>query len=249
VKPVVEPLPKRTTATAPKMHVAFGARLTESTPAERVTEARPTVKVERQPTEEKNAPPESAPRPRAVEEVAAVETPEPMASRTVEASVAPERPADGPETPEAPRPAARPAPTAEPPKPAPVARDIRLEVNGADRKVEVRLVERAGEVQFAVRTPDSRLAGELREHLPTLAARLEESGFHADQWRAAEAVGGERRLDVRASSEAAGQTPEHRGGQNGREQRDEQPRRTAPEEQNRSQKKGSAFEWLMQSLG
>ena len=40
------------------------------------------------------------------------------------------------------------------PKPPSTARDIKLEVSGADRKVEVRLVERAGEVHFAVRTPD-----------------------------------------------------------------------------------------------
>lgn len=110
------------------------------------------------------------------------------------------------------------------------------------------MVERAGEVQLAVRTPDDGLAGALREHLPLLSSRLEQSGFHADQWRAAEAPGVERRLDVRPSSESAGQPPDHRGGGGEREQRDDTRRPQPPEERRQAKQKGTAFEWLMQSL-
>lgn len=69
----------------------------------------------------------------------------------------------------------------EPALPASPARDIRLQVGG-ERHVDVRVTERGGEVQVAVRTPDSRLAGELRDELPALSARLEQSGFRAETW-------------------------------------------------------------------
>src|SRR5205085_2613427 len=91
----------------------------------------------------------------------------------------------------------------ETPKTPPVARDIRLEFAGADRKVEVRLMERAGEVHFAVRTPDDRLAGALREDLPSLSSRLEQSGFRAEGWHGGTDAGGERRLDVPTSQSSA----------------------------------------------
>lgn len=136
---------------------------------------------------------------------------------------------------------------ADPPKASPIARDIRLEVGGADRKVELRVIERAGEVQVAVRTPDERLAGTLRDHLPLLSSRLEQSGFHADQWKAADAGGAERRFEVRSAAESSGRAPEHHGGEQ-RQQQEEQQRPQPADERKKSQEKGKAFEWLMQSL-
>ena len=55
-----------------------------------------------------------------------------------------------------------------------------LQVTGGDQRVDVRLTERAGEVQVSVRTPDSQLAGALRDDLAALSARLEQSGFRAE---------------------------------------------------------------------
>ncbi|MEO8373461.1 MAG: hypothetical protein ABI806_30020, partial [Candidatus Solibacter sp.] len=55
------------------------------------------------------------------------------------------------------------------PKPGAV-RDVKFEVTGDDRRVEVRLSERAGEVKLTVRTSDGPLAGTLRENLPELSA-------------------------------------------------------------------------------
>jgi hypothetical protein len=87
--------------------------------------------------------------------------------------------------PETPAPAANPQ-TASPDEPAhtAAAHDIKLQVGGdGEQRVEVRVSERGGDVFVAVRTPDSRLAGDLRQNLPALAARLEQSGFHATTWQ------------------------------------------------------------------
>jgi hypothetical protein len=137
------------------------------------------------------------------------------------------------------------------PAPPPIARDIRLELGGPGRKVEVRLVERAGEVRLAVHTPDDRLADGLREQLPQLATRLEESGFRADEWRAADAGSPERRLDVNASASASPDARQHGQPQDGGQQRrDGEPRqpRDAEPQSRRNQEKGTAFQWLMESL-
>src|SRR6185437_10346897 len=93
------------------------------------------------------------------------------------------------QTPPPPPAAADPAPA--PPLPAPVAHqaevhtpnpaptaaanDIRVEVPTATGTVDVRVMERGGDVHVAVRTADSHLAGEMRDGLPALSARLEAS--------------------------------------------------------------------------
>ena len=46
--------------------------------------------------------------------------------------------------------------------------------------VDLHLVERAGEIHIAVRTPDTTLASSLRQDLGSLVSALERSGFHAD---------------------------------------------------------------------
>jgi hypothetical protein len=144
-----------------------------------------------------------------------------------------------------------PTPRRESPLPAPVARDIRLEIGSPDRKVEVRLVERAGDIHFAVRTPDGRLADGLREQLPQLSARLEQSGFRADEWRAAEAGAPERRVHVDAGASGSADARQHGQPQDGRQDRREgEPRapRDGEPENPRNKEKGKAFAWLMESL-
>lgn len=51
--------------------------------------------------------------------------------------------------------------------------------------VEVRVVERAGEVRVAVRAGDSDVVQGLRQNLSELTDRLSETGFHAETWRPA----------------------------------------------------------------
>jgi hypothetical protein len=75
-----------------------------------------------------------------------------------------------------------PAPPAEPPEPATVAakpvRVLQFEVADSEHKVEIHLSEHAGELHVAVRTPDPRLAADLREQLPSLSSRLEAPARH-----------------------------------------------------------------------
>jgi hypothetical protein len=61
---------------------------------------------------------------------------------------------------------------------------IQLPRSNSDR-VEVRLTQQSGEVHVAVRTTDPDLANGLREGLPDLVGRLQESGFRTDTWRPA----------------------------------------------------------------
>ena len=57
---------------------------------------------------------------------------------------------------------------------------------GGDTKVDVRLVERAGEVHIAVRTPDEMLAHNMREDLGSLTGKLSQSGFATESWAPAQ---------------------------------------------------------------
>jgi hypothetical protein len=147
---------------------------------------------------------------------------------------------------------------AEPPQPPPAAegrqstlRDIRFEVNGPDRRVEVRLTERAGEVQVAVRTPDSRLAADLRENLPSLSSRLEQAGFRAEglTHEAAPAAGTQRH-DVQQMTESGAGDPGPGNREPGQRQGDpqQQPRPRTPEGVRDSKSKGKDFSWFLSTL-
>jgi hypothetical protein len=117
----------------------------------------------------------------------------------------------------------------EPPKSTDAARNIRLELSGGDQRVEVRLMDRGGEIQVAVRTADSHLAGTLRENLPALSARLSENGFHTE-------------------------SPQDSGLQQHRDSREQHARQQQQQQQeqqqhpDRSKQKGKDFEWLMSTL-
>jgi hypothetical protein len=140
--------------------------------------------------------------------------------------------------PETPAPAATP-PTASPDEPAhaAAAHDIKLQVAGdGEQRVEVRISERGGDVFVAVRTPDSRLSGDLRQNLPALATRLEQSGFHATTWQPG--ASGARERIAEPQSGASGQDSEGQARQNGREQqrdRQEQKQKDAANPANAAQ--------------
>jgi Flagellar hook-length control protein FliK len=65
---------------------------------------------------------------------------------------------------------------------------IDLKVGGSDSQVDVRISQRAGDVQVTVRTPDGDLAQSLRQHLPELSERLAQNGVHGDIWHPTGAV-------------------------------------------------------------
>jgi hypothetical protein len=131
------------------------------------------------------------------------------------------------------------------------ARDIHLQLNQGEQRVDVRLSERSGEVHVAVRTPDPQLAGALRDDLPRLSDHLEASGFRAETWHAGlpgTLSGGERRPEAGQSSFSQPQD----GGQRQTGQRDpqqqQQPRQPKPGTAQNSNSQRKDFQWLMSQL-
>jgi hypothetical protein len=134
-------------------------------------------------------------------------------------------------------------------KPAGAVRDIKLQVAGGSQRVEVRLTERGGEVQVAVRTPDSHLAGTLRENLPTLSTRLADNGFRADTWHpAAPAAEWRRSTETSQGNLAQEQNPHSGGQQEGQQSGGDARQPRAPEAPSERKEKRKDFAWLMSNL-
>lgn len=129
-------------------------------------------------------------------------------------------------------------------------RDMKFEVTGGERRVEVRLSERGGEVKMTVRTPDADLASTLRENLPALSARLAESGLKSEAWHPAASSPNERRYTAESSGGGASQDTNSQPRQQDREPQDGagQRRPESPQEPILQKQKGSDFAWLMSSL-
>jgi len=138
----------------------------------------------------------------------------------------------------------------ETPKPAAATHDIKLEVSSGEQRVELHLVDRGGDVHVDVRTPDTHLAGELRENLPTLSSRLEQSGLRPEEWHTSTPVTGEwhRQLDHSAGTNTS--DPNSQPRQDTRERQDDPQHRPAKEvdEQAHRKQKGKEFAWYMSSL-
>ncbi len=129
-------------------------------------------------------------------------------------------------------------------------RDMKLEITGAESRVEVRLSERGGEVMMTVRTPDANLASTLRENLPTLSNRLVESGFKSEAWHPAAASTNEWRHSAQPSAGGTSQDANsHSREQKGESQGGGSQRRPRiPQEPVTQKQKGKDFAWLMSSL-
>ena len=121
---------------------------------------------------------------------------------------------------------------------APTVREMKFEVTGGERRVEVRLSERGGEVKMTVRTPDTQLAGSMRENLPTLSARLAESGFKSDVWHPAASSANEWRHSAESSAGGPSQdanTPsrqqDHESQEGAGQRRPRSPQESAPQKE------------------
>ena len=124
-------------------------------------------------------------------------------------------------------------------------RQISLELNNGDARVGVRLSERRGEVLVSVRTPDARLAGDLRGDLPSLAARLEQTGLHAAAWHSDSGFGQQHDRPPNPQPQDGGAGGGERQGRRRDDRPQEQGAFTGPaKEQNRKD-----FAWFMTSLG
>lgn len=156
------------------------------------------------------------------------------------------------------RPHAEPAPAertsalveSEAPKTPASTRDIKLEVGSGDQRVELHLVEHGGDVHVAVRTPDTHLAGELRENLPALSSRLEQTGLRPEEWHTTTPVNGEWHRRVEHSAAASANDSNNQSRQDSRERQgdpEQRPPKTLEEQPNRKEK-GKDFAWFMSSL-
>jgi hypothetical protein len=135
-------------------------------------------------------------------------------------------------------------------KPPATPRDIRLEVNSGEQRVELHLVDRGGDVHVSVRTPDTHLAGELRENLPALSSRLEQTGLHAEEWHASTPGNGESHRHSEHSAGSGAHNPNGQSGQHAREQQEdaEQHPPKVFQEQVNPKEKGKEFAWFMSPL-
>ena len=138
---------------------------------------------------------------------------------------------------------------AEPAKPSAAARDIQVQVNRGEQRVDVRLTERSGEVLVAVRTPDPQLAGALREDLGVLSSRLEQAGFRAETWHPATPASENplRTAESHSSNTSSqDQNPSRHGGQEQQQPPPRQPKTPAAQAATSSPRK--EFAWLMSQL-
>jgi hypothetical protein len=97
------------------------------------------------------------------------------------------------------------------------SQNIDLKIAGADNsQVDVRVSQRAGDVQVTVRTPDGELAQSLRQHLPELSDRLSQTGASGELWQppqAQSASAGGNDVDSRYSDHAQTQQQQHQNQQ------------------------------------
>ncbi len=141
-------------------------------------------------------------------------------------------------------------PVPEPVSATSAARDINLQFSRADGLVQVHVTERAGEVRVAVHTPDSNLAGALRQDLPALTAKLEQTGFRAEAWHGPAAASAEGPRTGEPSSGSLQQdTPDSQKRNFGGQQDDQQQgQREAPEKPGAAKPDRKDFSWLFDSL-
>ena len=139
------------------------------------------------------------------------------------------------------------APTPSPaPSPA-AANDIKIALNDNGQRVELRVTERAGDIHVTVRTPDSQLATAMREDLPALSSRLEQSGLHSEMWRPAASAGNENRGIETSAGNAASDSREQPGGRQQQEDRQQDPRNPQQQTLNRKSDR-KEFSWLFESI-
>jgi hypothetical protein len=103
--------------------------------------------------------------------------------------------------------AAPPRPTevpqaAEPPvKPAEPLKQLSIQVGDSQQqRVELRVVERSGELQVSVRSASPEVTQGLRQGLSELVGRLDQSGFHAEAWRPGATAGVQGTVETRQES-------------------------------------------------
>ena len=107
-------------------------------------------------------------------------------------------------------------------------KELSLQVGNANQeRVEVRMVDRGGELHVAVRTGNADLAQGLRQGISDLVSRLQETGFRTDTWRpvhsaaAVSATNGPQQSATEFRNHGDSQSSHGWSDQQGRDQRDQ----------------------------
>jgi hypothetical protein len=113
------------------------------------------------------------------------------------------------------------------------AQEIAVSVaSNNDQKVEVRLVERAGEVHVSVRTTDETLAHTMREDLGSLTGKLAQNGFGAEAYSPARAesssFSNQRGASENQDSKGGQQQGSRQGGESSQQQSQQESRDKRP---------------------
>ncbi len=116
-----------------------------------------------------------------------------------------------------------------PPASTRLANEISLQIStGGDQRVDIHLVERAGEVHVSVRTPDSALADEMRQDLGSLTGKLAQSGYATEHFTPLNAGSSsltEQRSGQKEQDPSSGQRPDSQRGGSGQQQHAQDERR------------------------
>jgi hypothetical protein len=127
-------------------------------------------------------------------------------------------------------------------------RDLSIQVPNrsaqeAGGNIELRISERAGKVQVAVHTGDPALKDSLRQHLPELVSKLEETGYRAETWRP-DAPAGEFLRGPSGTPGAAGRETGDRSGRQGPADHGGGQSGNFGQQQSRQDRRGTRPEWI-----
>ena len=100
-------------------------------------------------------------------------------------------------------------------KPAQPVRDVTVRLTADNQQVDVKLVDRGGEIHVAVRSADAALTSDLRASVHDLIGGLEKSGFRAETWQPGEST---RHASAATASDAPQQSQHNAPGEDARRQ-------------------------------
>ena len=122
---------------------------------------------------------------------------------------------------------------------------IKLAINENGQRVELSVIERAGDIHVAVRTPDAQLASAMHEQLPALSSKLEQGGIHSEFWRPGAQAAGESK-PIETAGNMASDSRQESGGR--RQQQESQDSEKNPRQGLNRKSDRKEFSWLLESI-
>jgi hypothetical protein len=122
---------------------------------------------------------------------------------------------------------------------------IKLAINENGQRVELRVIERAGDIHVTVRTPDAQLASAMHEQLPALSSKLEQGGIHSEFWRPGAQAAGESK-PIETAGNMASDSRQESGER--RQQQEPQDSEKNPRQNLNRKSDRKEFSWLLESI-